>query len=383
MRRMMLCFLLCCCACLRAEEKSLDTKILVPVVADQGGKPVLDLQATNFSVEGAKGIQLSSVQMVPAEAMNDPQHTFPVFILYDAYYFTAPVQAMVGADLLQFLTDLSQHYSPVTLVVNTPMGLKLVYDFGTDPRILGDALAALDTGAKVSDPKVKDQLEKLKLLKIFVPAPAAVEDLTIVQFGGLEHMAQVLGRSPNRKALVWMTWNYRLGTGDRTVNWTGSTLSQDKSLTMNSGTRAEVYANNLPDSRYQNLPPLYEKAIAAVNGAHVSVFPLQQYDRRDTSLTINSPSDQVTTEGLRQVAACTGGTSIKDFKQTSVAQAVAQVRAGFGPYYILTLTASDIKKTDWIPLKVRVDRPAVTIRTAPGFLGLSPSAAKSAGIVAK
>ena len=383
MRRMLLCFLLGCCACLQAEEKSLERKLLVPVVADQGGKPVVDLQQANFSVDGPKGIKLDSAQMVPAEAMNDPQHTFPVFILYDAYFYTAPLQATVGAELLQFLTDLSQHYSPVTLVVNTPAGLRLVYDFGTDPKILGDALAALNSGAKVSDPKVKDQLEKLKILKTFVAAPAPVEDLTIMQFGGLEHMAQVLGRSPNRKALLWMTWNYRLGTGEFTKNWTPSTASQDKNLTMNTGTRAEVYANNVPDTRYQNLPPLYEKAMEAVNGAHISVYPLQLYDRRDTNLSFNNPSDQVTTEGLRQVAACTGGISIKDFKQTSVAQAIAQVRAAFGPYYMLTLTASDIKKTDWIPLKVKVDRPGVTIRSAPGFLGLSPSAVKSAGFVAK
>ena len=109
-------------------------------------------------MQGVKGIQLDSAQMVPAEAMNDPQHTVPVFILYDAYFLSAQLQATFGADLLQFLTDLSQHYSPVTLVVNTPAGLKLVYDFGTDPKILGDALAALNSGAKVSDPKVKDQV---------------------------------------------------------------------------------------------------------------------------------------------------------------------------------------------------------------------------------
>jgi VWFA-related protein len=382
-RRWLLCLGLGFCTILLAEQKPVETRILIPVVVQAGGKPATDLQLANFSLAGAKSLHLDDAQMVPAEAMNDPRHTFPVFILYDIYFFPAPVQSQIGADLLRFLTDLAQHYSPVTLVANTPTGLKLIYDFGTDPKLLADALTALDTGGRVSDPKVKEQLERLKILKTFVPAPAAAEDLTIMQMAGLGQMAQVLQRSPNRKAMLWLTWNYRLGTGDFTTHWTGITKSEDKNLTMNTGTRAEVLSNNLPDTRYQNLPPLYEKAIAALNQAHVSVYPLQLYDRRDTNLSFTNPSEQVTTEGLRQVATCTGGFSLKDFKQTTVSQAITQVRADFGPYYMLTLTASDIKKTDWIALKVKVNKEGLTVRSAPGFLGLSPSAAKSAGIGAK
>jgi len=382
--RWMLCAMLCFGTVLHAEQKAAVTTVLVPVVVSQAsGKPVLNLNASNFSVEGRKPVELGNAELIPAEAMNDPQHTIPVFVLYDAYFFPAPLQNMIGAELLQFLGDLAQNYSPVTLVVNTPGGLKLVYDFGTDPKVLAEALTALNNGGKVADPKVKEQLDRLKVLKTFVPAPGSLENQTVLQFAGLSQMAQVLGHSPNRKAVIWLTWNYRLGTGEYTTSWTGSSLSQDKTLSMSTGTRAETMSNNMADERYQSLPPLYEKTIGGLNTARISVFPLQLYDPSKTTLAMNDPSQQDTVEGLRQVAACTGGISFKDFRQTMLAQAIAQIRADFGPYYMLTLSTGDFKKTEWVPIKVKVNQDGLSLRTAPGFLGLSPSAVKTAGIGSK
>ena len=362
-----------------AQQQPGTASVLLPVVATQpGGKPVVDLTLANFSVEARRGVQLTGAAMVAAEAMNDPQHTFPVFIVYDAYLFPAPVQSTIANALLQFLGEVAQHYNPVTLVANTPSGIKLIYEFGTDPRVLTEALAALNNNSKPADAKVKEQLERLKLLRTYVPTPGSLDDQTILQFAGLNQVAPVLGRSPYRKALLWLTWNYRMGSAQNTATWTGSSSAPNKSLTMTTGSESEMYANSLPDARFQKLPPAYQKTIDSLNAAHVSVYALQQYDPNNASLSINDPVQQVTVDGLRQVAACTGGFSVKDYRHTTVAQAIEQVRADFGPYYMLTVTPGESKKTEWVPVTVKVNQETVTLRSAPGFLALSPSAEKLA-----
>lgn len=171
-----------------------------------------------------------------------------------------------------------------------------------------------------------------------------------------------------------MTWQYRFGTGEFTKVWTGSSDIPNMSIAL--GGQHE-------DTRFINLPPTYQHTIDMLNQAHVSVYPLQIYDRRDTSVTITNKRTWFTAEGLKQVAACTGGFSFKDYRGTTLEQAVAQIRADFGPYYLLTAAAPEIKRTDWIPLKLKLDRPDVTLRTSPGFLGLSPGMAKMAGRPAK
>jgi len=384
MRRWSVCLSLLIGVLAFAAEKPNDTKVLVPVVVNPvGGHLVLDLKTADFSAEGPKDVKLESAQLVPAEALPDPQHTIPVFILYDAYFFPAPVQTIIGSQLLEFLGEVAQHPSPVTLVVNTTSGLKPVYDFGTDPKVLADALAVLNTGAKASDSKVKEQVDRLKILRTYIPAPSAVEDQSKLQFAGLTSIAQILGRSPNRKAVLWMTWNYWLGTGMYTTNWTLNTMAEQRSLSSVAGSRSEDLLANASDTRYGSVPPLYQKAISSLNTAHISVYALQLYNPNDPTFSLSDPNVRNTAEGLRQVAACTGGVNMKDFTQMKVGQAVSQVRADGGPYYMLTISAADIKKTDWVPIKVKVNRDGLSIRTAPGFLGLSPSAAKAAGISAK
>lgn len=46
--------------------------------------------------------------------------------------------------------------------------------------------------------------------------------------------------------------------------------------------------------------------------------------------------------------------------------------ADFGPYYVLALQASSPKETEWIPMKITVSRPGLTVRAAPGFEGIKP-----------
>src|SRR5271165_1992928 len=109
-RRWLGCFLFVACTLALAADKQSETTVLVPVVVSPvAGHLVLDLKTADFSVEGPKDLKVDSAQLVPAEAMPDPQHTIPVFILYDAFFFPAPVQTIIGERLLGFLGDVAQH----------------------------------------------------------------------------------------------------------------------------------------------------------------------------------------------------------------------------------------------------------------------------------
>jgi VWFA-related protein len=326
-------------------------------------------------------LQADSVQLVAPETLGDPQHSVPVFILCDKFLVQATTWGPISDEILQFLEEAAQKRIPVTVVVNTWSGLSPVYDFGTAPGVLSAALAALKSGATVSDPQVQKQLD---LLKLFNTAPETQKTtgdrLAEMQLDRPRQLAQLLRRSPNRKALIWMTWRYGLGTGEYTKSWPAWSTTPDlRQVTQTPGLKLGGNAPNLwelqakqPETRFTEIPPMYHQAIDSLNDAHVSVYPLQIWDRRNTQLTTDDKYAHASAAGLAQFAACTGGFSFKDYQNTSLAQAVAKVGTDLGPYYMLTVTAKDIKTTDWIGLKVKVNRPSVTVRTATGFLGLSP-----------
>jgi VWFA-related protein len=369
-----------------AETRPAGTQLLVPVVVTQGnGQPVTDLQLANFKVEGGHGLQADSVQLVAPETLGDPQHTVPVFILCDKFLVQATTWGQISDEVLQFLEEAAQKRIPVTVVANTWSGLSPVYDFGTAPGVLTEALAALKSGAAVSNPQVQKQLDQLKLFKAAPELQKTTNDvLAEMQLDRPRQLAQLLRRSPNRKALIWMTWRYGVGTGEYTKSWPAwSTTPTTRQASQTPGFKLEGpnapsvwdVQNKQPHTEFTEIPPRYQQAIDSLNAAHVSVYPLQMWDRRNTQLTISDKYAHAAAAGLAQFAACTGGFSFKDYQNTTLAQAVAQVGTDFGPYYMLTITAKDVKTTDWIGLKVKVDRPSVTVRTAPGFLGLSPKAA--------
>jgi hypothetical protein len=55
-----------------------------------------------------------------------------------------------------------------------------------------------------------------------------------------------------------------------------------------------------------------------------------------------------------------------------ILDAVRLTQADFGPYYIVAVVAPPPTKLDWIPVKIKVNRPGLKVRAAPGFLGLKP-----------
>jgi hypothetical protein len=124
------------------------------------------------------------------------------------------------------------------------------------------------------------------------------------------------------------------------------------------------------------LLPLYEATIEDLNAARFSVYPLLWYWGDDPgSAPVYHSGER---ESLRQIAESTGGLAFDLWEPGSILGAVEAAVRDFGPYYMLAVEVPTPKKLDWIPVKIKVNRPGLTVRAAPGFLGLKPIKATNA-----
>ncbi len=112
------------------------------------------------------------------------------------------------------------------------------------------------------------------------------------------------------------------------------------------------------------LLPMYEAMVEELNAAHMSVYP----NINATFGVLQGDLGALQLQpGLRQVAECSGGAALN---HESIVEAAQSVLADFGPYYMLAIAVPTPKELDWIPVKIKVNRPGLTVRAAPGFLGL-------------
>jgi hypothetical protein len=80
---------------------------------------------------------------------------------------------------------------------------------------------------------------------------------------------------------------------------------------------------------------------------------------------------------LARLARSTGGRALTNSGSNtgSLWDTLQATLADFGPYYMLAVAVPTPKETDWIPVKIKVNRPGVTIRAPAGFYGLKPAKA--------
>ena len=317
-------------------------KILMPVVVkDAGGKAVTDLKISDFQVSGPKNVRIDNMWLVQPAMVSGEDTRTPVVVLYDAANATDPYPNLRTKWLRSFLAEVAEHSLPITFYVNTPRGLQVVYEPGTPPEVLAAALNLRENQKPATnDPKVTDQAQKLKLLDTSSRVRPVVpfhEYGPINQMSSLIDLAKRLGDSDKRKAVLWLA--------DATYYF---------------------YFPNSPSAN--SLIPLSEMATEQLNAADVSVYP-DFFDFRGTS-TIGQVDDWL--HGQQKLAACTGGLSLTI---GSISDALQTVLADFSPYYMLAVAVPTPKETDWIPVKIKVNRPGLTVRAAPGFLGLKPEKA--------
>lgn len=118
------------------------------------------------------------------------------------------------------------------------------------------------------------------------------------------------------------------------------------------------------------LPP-YEGMVEELNAANVSVYPV--YTGRANPVNNGYASDNFV--GLQQIAQFTGGLASR---YTSITEAVNSTLSDIDPHYMLAISVPTPKDLDWIPVKIKVNRPGVKVRASPGFFGLKPEKASKA-----
>jgi hypothetical protein len=141
-------------------------KILMPVVVkDSAGKSVTDLKAADFQVTGPKNISIVDLSVISPQTVSSTDPKASVVMIYDAVNIPTNTFDRNVGDLREFLADVASHRLPVTLLVNTNAGLRLVYNARTSPEVLSAALAATaDKKTKqpeAADPKVEEQARNL------------------------------------------------------------------------------------------------------------------------------------------------------------------------------------------------------------------------------
>lgn len=290
-------------------------KILMPVVVtDTSGRAVTDLKQPDFEIGGPKGTAVDRMWLVPPETVSKDDPRIPMVVLYDAANMTAEYDPNQWTKYLRsLLSEVAKDRLPVTFYMNTTDGVKLIYDRATPPEILAAALElTASSNATPADPSVENQAKQLKPIETYSRVTAFRFDHPSNLLSSMIEMARLLQGNDERKLLVWM----------------------------------DHYNGNPYDYSH---PETMEVVIEQLNAAHVSVC-----------MGDKSP--------FAAVAQRTGGVTLHSLSWNTI----QTVSKDFGPYYMLGVAVPTPKDSGWIPVKIKVNRPGLTVRASPGFYGLKP-----------
>ncbi len=301
-------------------------KVLMPVVVkDASGKAVTDLKISDFQVSGPKNASIDKMWLVPPQTVSEQDKRIPVTVLYDAADAANSHPEIWAKWIRAFLGEVAQHRVPVTFYIYTAEGLKLIYDPATSPQVLTAALALVEKRQGASNhPQVEEQAKRIELVSTSARVTRFRFDYVSNQMKSLVAVAHLLPVSDKRRAVVWITAD--IADWDRTT-------------------------------------PMQEMMCEQFNAAHISLYPLESE---------NNYFDPVGT--LVRLALSTGGRTFNNDSMwnDSMWNDVQDVLTDFGPYYMLAIAVPTPKETGWIPIKIKVNRPGLTVRAAPGFEGLKP-----------
>jgi len=309
-------------------------KILMPVVVkDASGKPVTDLKQSDFQVSGPKNVSVDRMWLVPPQTLSEPDTSVPVTVLYDAADAGTDNPDVRARWIRTFLGEIAQHRAPVTFYIYTADGLKLIYDPATPPQVLTAALTlAGKRDATSNDPQVEEQAKRIELVSTSAQVRTFRFDYTSNAMGGLIAVAHLLPASDKRKAVIWLSQG-----GYTTLVDTRYLLAPEQTW-------------------YSIWQSMQEALVEQLNAARISVYPL------NIGLFTS----------VERLALSTGGRTLNNGSIWSVPMwsVLQALLADFGPYYMLAVAVPTPKETDWIPVKIKVNRPGLTVRAAPGFYGL-------------
>lgn len=288
-------------------------------------------------------------------------------------------QAHARSELLKFLGNWVTGGEPMSLVVLTRSGVKVIHDFTTDPRILAQALQRVRNRDEhlVDEPSLEAGPEETAVnaeaQQVFQMMADAQENMAAFQrrvaatltLEAMQQISQAFRGVPGRKSLLWASSGFPFSISDQSMS--PSYPGRDS---------------------ISDILPLYERTWHALSDAQIAVYPVDLRGvaylgptadigrpSRNFRQRVNwSNSERIAT--FQSVAEATGGRAF--YNTNDLAGAFRKAAEDSTSYYILTYYR-DVKDTKpgWRKLKVLVNRPGVHIRARSGFFVEKPQPAES------
>jgi len=194
------------------------------VVIDRSGQSVHGLQKSDFEVRCGKSASFDSTEEVLPLRFDGFADPIPVFILFDETSVARKIQTDVSRLLLTYLRKAADEHLAVTLLVNTPTGVRVIHDMSTDPTVFAAAINRIvpPTTQPPGQELVGKSEQFLKavndeaanLNELMKPVPPLVnenmESRYTRQLQGLQIVGRMLQRSRKRKPLIWITGDFPL-----------------------------------------------------------------------------------------------------------------------------------------------------------------------------
>ena len=374
--------------------------VLVPVlVTDKQGNHIHGLRKEDFTVlENNAEQKVVTFEEITSDA-NRPVHArIPgqfsnliagtpsanriTLIVLDLINTPFTSQADARRGLLKYLSESLDQREPTALYTLSRTGIHVIHDFTVDSRVLVAALHKVkgDTSRMVATPEEMEgltgsaspdgsagldpgavQAEADKLQSMIEDAELNFQSfqqrLAITYtLEGMQQVAQALAGFPGRKSLIWASGGFPFSVSDTTMQL------------------APAGRDTLSD-----VLPLYERTWQLLNDAQVALYPLDVKGLQVTTLagsSIRNPGGnfarnmnwrQMDTQAAFQAfAAMTGGRAY--YNSNDLVKGFRDAVHDSSEYYMLGYYLDHSRnQPGWRPLKVRVKRDHVEVRTRSGF----------------
>lgn len=366
--------------------------VLVPaVVTDHKGVHVSDLTQADFTVlENGQPQKIAFFHHVQANTeptANPPRPTSEAptsvqtrsdrsaILVFDLLNSSISEQQNARDELMKFLTGSPRLAEPVCLIAFDGDGVRLLHDFTTDSASLAEALKNTKGQRSPKDTPATNPLEsayrgvhgwhsrsanrtaaaargRQAFLNYSLENEAAKLGLrTWLTLEALREIGEAYSGIPGRKSLIWATGGFPFEMGD--------------------ASRFGMYE--------RELLPTYKEAWRTLNRANISVYPLDVEDLINPASVgpnIGQPLPQhigITSDvtKLESFAESTGG-KLCDRQTTALACFDAAADDSSDYYLIGFYPTSGDANPGWRKLSIKVDRPAIQVRSRSGYYVSGP-----------
>jgi len=287
-------------------------------------------------------------------------------------------QARAKQEMLKFLQDWVSGGEPMSLVVLTRSGVKVIHDFTTDPKVLAEALkrarnrneqVAEEPSGEAGPEETAINTEEQQLFQMMADAEQNMVAFqrrvsATMTLDAMQQIAQMFGGVPGRKSLLWASSGFPFSISDQTMSL--STPGRD----------------NVTD-----ILPLYESTWRALSDAQIAVYPvdLRGLVTSVPGADIGRPSRNFPQQAMwnnserlatfQIIAQATGGRAF--YNTNDLAGAFRKAADDSSSYYMIAYyrDAKD-NKPGWRKLKVAVHRPGAQVRARSGYFVQKPTTAE-------